>query len=502
MNIANIINFIRGVEPRNPELDIVEPVIEQIKLIKKYDLPCTWLLQYDALIDSRFVNLVKDLGDTQEIGVWFEVMQPMVEAAGLEWRGRPGYSWDWHTDCGFSIGYTQAEREKLADVFMAEFKRVFGKYPRSMGSWLFDAHLLEYLAENYGIVSACNCRDQWGTDGYTMWGGYYNQAYYPSRKNSFIPAQNASEQIPVPVFRMLGSDPIYQYDAGMGGVNQGVITLEPVYVGETGGGGTPKWVDWFFKTIFGTPSLTFGYTQIGQENSFGWNMMGKGLTYQIEQIAKKAQAGEVTIQTLGDSGEWFKSKYDVTPASAITALSDWQGKGRKSVWYCSRFYRVNLFWDELGFRIRDIHIFDENYAEPHLTEVCTEHACIYDTCPVIDGMLWSDDTQRAGIWFEGADCLDPTVTEDGDNLIISGGNVKIVCKPQSVTIDLPESAKLKMRWADSREVPIKAVAEKSLQYRHNGQTYKLSATNGMFAQVDKGIEIRPERGRIVLSVGC
>ena len=500
MNIANIINFIRGVEPRDPELDIVEPVVEQIKLIKKHNLPGTWLLQYDALIDNRFVDLMKGLDDKQEIGVWFEVMQPLVEAAGLQWRGRPGYSWDWHTDCGFSVGYTQAEREKLADVFMAEFKRVFGRYPRSMGSWLFDAHLLEYLGTKYGLVSSCNCKDQWGTDGYTMWGGYYNQAYYPSKENSFIPAQNASEQIPVPVFRMLGSDPIYQYDVGLGGETQGVITLEPVYAGETGGGGDPKWVDWFFKTIYGTPNLTFGYTQIGQENSFGWKKMGEGLTYQIEQIAKKAAAGEVTIQTLGDSGEWFRSNYDVTPASAVTALEDWRGKGRKSVWYCSRFYRVNLFWDQLGFRIRDMHIFDENYPEPHLTEVCTEHACTYDTYPVIDGMLWSDDTQRAGVWFEGAECSEPKVTEDRESLTISGGNVKIVCEPQSVMIDLPEAAKLKMQWAKSKQTPIKSIAEKSLRYEYKGQTYSVSAKAGTLAKVDDGVEIRPEAGRIVLSI--
>ena len=44
-----------------------------------------------------------------------------------------------------------------------------------------------------------------------------------------MPAQTKEGQIPVPVFRMLGSDPIYQYDTSLGESAQGVITLEPVW---------------------------------------------------------------------------------------------------------------------------------------------------------------------------------------------------------------------------------------------------------------------------------
>lgn len=58
------------------------------------------------------------------------------------------------------------------------------------------------------------------------------------------PAQSDGMQINTPIFRMLGSDPIYQYDFGldlnMGATDiQGVVTLEPVYTGNSGGGGVP-----------------------------------------------------------------------------------------------------------------------------------------------------------------------------------------------------------------------------------------------------------------------
>jgi hypothetical protein len=53
----------------------------------------------------------------------------------------------------------------------------------------------------------------------------------------------------VPVFRMLGSDPIYQY----GRVN-GMFTLEPVY---SDAGGSAAWVGWFMKNLIQQPCLAF-----------------------------------------------------------------------------------------------------------------------------------------------------------------------------------------------------------------------------------------------------
>lgn len=173
--IVNIINFIRGVEPR-ADIDLLEPVVNQIRLLKEYNLPATFLLQYDALIQSSFVKLLKNnLDNGHEIGAWFEVVQPLVEKAGIQWKGR--FPWDWHADVGYLIGYSCSERKKIIDVYMEKFKAIFNCYPRSVGSWFIDAYSLNYLAEKYNVISSCNCKDQIGTDGYTLWGGYYNQGY-------------------------------------------------------------------------------------------------------------------------------------------------------------------------------------------------------------------------------------------------------------------------------------------------------------------------------------
>ena len=404
--IVNVINFIRGVEPR-AKIDLKEPVREQIRLMKEHRLRGTFLLQYDALIDPEYIEMLKPLDKEQfEIGVWFETVKPQVEKAGIEWTGR--FPWDWHVHCGFSLGYTKEQREKLVDVLYEEFFRVFGYYPRVFGSWLFDSHTLRYVSDRYGLDAACDCKEQYGTDGYTLWGGYYGQGYYPSRKNVFMPAQSADDQLPAPVFRMLGSDPVYQYDFGMsadGGATawQGVVTLEPVYAGGGYGGGEPKWVDWYFKENFNGECLSFGYAQAGQENSFGWPRMKDGLTYQFEQLEKLQNEGKITVEPLGETGRWYQRTYSETPASAISAHSAFDDAEKESLWYSTSVYRVNLYSDHGNLRVRDLHVFSPNLPDPYEDAVCEGNCAAYETLPAIDGNRFSGNGVIAGAYFARAD---------------------------------------------------------------------------------------------------
>ncbi|MCE5258354.1 MAG: hypothetical protein LLG44_04745 [Chloroflexi bacterium] len=507
--IINIINFIRACEPRDLNLDLVEPVARQIELVQAHHLAATWLLQYDALTDERFVALLKErLDERQEVGIWFEVMQPLVEKAGLTWRGR--FPWDWHAHVGFSIGYTPQERERLADVALEEFKRIWGYYPASVGSWLLDAHLLGYLADRYHISAACLCKDQWGTDGYTLWGGYYSQAYYPSRANAFMPAQSAVQQIPVPVFRMLGSDPIYQYDVAATENGQQVITLEPVYAGN-GGGGAPQWVRWFMRTTYEAPALSFGYAQMGQENSFGWPAMRAGLTDQLALAADWAAQGKLRVETLGDSGRWYHERYANTPASAITALEDWRGQGRASVWYGSRYYRINWFWENGRCWIRDIHLFDEHYPERYLNGVCPAKDCTYDTLPVVDGLLWGARLEFIHSSADGATVSliggQPEVTEqDANTLVIrwplnASGEVVCICLPERIKIKCSaHNWGMQLVWQAGKAQELRTVQERSITFEHAGYGYRIICAQGRFVRANDAniVTLIPENGVLEL----
>jgi len=394
--IVNIVNFIRLLEPRDSAITkdvLYQTVVKQVEIMKKYNLGGTFLLQYDALIDPRYQSLLKSLPKNSfEIGAWWELPQPLVEKAGIQWRGR--YPWDWRANISFVTGYTPKEREKLIDVYMQDFKNIFGYYPASVASWFIDAHSLSYMYQKYHIIASANCKDQYGTDGYTLWGGYWNQAYYPSKVNSYMPAQHAENQVPVPVFRMLGSDPIRQYDNGLGNTRQGVVTLEPVY---NFGGGDANWVKWFFTAFTNGPDLGFNYTQAGQENSFTWNAMEKGFEIQMPLIARLRDEHKIKVETLAASGAWFKQQYKVTPVTSFTVTRDLDGSDCKTIWFDSRFYRTNILWEKGTLRIRDIHLFNERFPSQYETTVANTNDCTFFTLPFVDGYLWSKSNQLAGL---------------------------------------------------------------------------------------------------------
>ncbi len=394
--IVNIINFIRYTEPRSAEPleDVLyQTVVSQAEDLRSKNLIGTYLLQYDALIYPPYQELLKEeKARGCEIGAWWEITQPHVEAAGMTWRGR--FPWDWHAHVDFSVGYNQAEREKLVDVYMEKFKEIFGEYPKSVGSWFIDSGTLEYLYEKYSIEASCMCKDQVGTDGYTLWGGYWNGAFYPSRVNGYMPAQTLEGEIPVPVFRMLGSDPIYQYEATVGGGVQSVESLEPVY---QGGGGNPAWIDWFFRMFTKEPHMGYNYVQVGQENSFTWAQMAKGFVTQTARLEEMAGRGEVRIETLLQTARWFKEKYPVTPPTSVITTEDTRKNGLKTLWFNSRNWRANILWYSKGLKFRDIHLFDESLRSEYRDHPDTLPVFRYETLPLVDGCLWSSSDNMAGL---------------------------------------------------------------------------------------------------------
>src|SRR6188768_739442 len=84
--IDNIVNFIRLLEPRDSAITedvLYQTVVSQVALMRKHHLGGTFLLQYDALMDPRYQQLLKTLPrDSFEIGAWWEIPQPLVENAG------------------------------------------------------------------------------------------------------------------------------------------------------------------------------------------------------------------------------------------------------------------------------------------------------------------------------------------------------------------------------------------------------------------------------------
>ena len=495
--IVNFVNFIRELEPRDEKFTneyLFQTTENQLRQLNEYGFRGTFLLQYDALVDPAYQELMKRaMAEGHEVGAWWEITEPHVRDAGMNWRGR--YPWDWHANVGFATGYNPEERERLVDVYMEKFHSIFGIYPASVGSWFIDAHTLGYLYDRYHIVSSCNCKDQYGTDGYTLWGGYWNQAYYPSRLNAYMPAQTREGQIPVPIFRMLGSDPVLQYDHGLDRHFQGVITLEPVYTGA--GGGDQRWINWFLPAMAQSESLAFNYIQAGQENSFGWEAMKDGLTMQMPLIRNMANSGQLRVETLAESGRWFKNHYPLTPATAVTVPDDYLSDGLSAVWFDCRYYRVGLLWKDSSFVIRDIHLFDESIESDYLRKAGTTTYCEYITPPVVDGFIWSTPEHRAGLRFvaingnfvEEIPILSHSFQQvSKDQLLVTQdtpyGKFILTLSEGNLTFDY--NLQKDMKWAldftaaPQASLPFESVSSREIKAKWKGYPYAIHAQKGSF----------------------
>ncbi len=493
MKIANIMNFVRCIDERhkNSWEPQYKTTAAELDLVNELGLENTFLLQYDVLCDEAYQKLFKEKAtERTELGLWYEIVEPLTAACKMPYRSEYGWKWDWHIVPGFSMAYTPKEREMLADEAMRKFKEIFGYYPKSVASWLIDSHTIEYLADRYDISAFAICRDQISTDAYTLIGGYFNQGYYPSRKNMFTPAQTEGERIHVPVFRLLGPCPIHNCESGkyLSAEHHkkriGCYTLEPGWMM----GKTPEYVDWFFKTFYENEDLGFSYTQLGQENSFGLHFdIITPLRMQLEKITKLKQ---VQVKKMCDTGEAFKKLFpNKTPATSVVATDNWDTEDVQSIYYNCQNYTANLFRYENSVFIRSLFLFDERVPDRYLTEPCTGFEAIYENLPIIHNQQWNRaEKKNCGLVVdsEGA----PLTAEK-----IKEGVLRVSWKDRLVTF---EEEKITIRADRIRlllgepEAKI-SLSDHVISYEYKGNAYGLRVENATVCQGEDGsIEIRSE----------
>ena len=503
----NIMNFIRAQEPRE-RIDLIQPVREQMALIKAHRFPATWLLQYDALVEGPFVDFLKsEMPPGHEVGIWLEMNRRICDDAGIAWRGRPDWEWDYHVPVAYAIGYPPDERRKLADTAMATFKRIFGRQAKTVASWNLDAITLAHLSDHYGIDAFANCRDQLATDGFTIWGAPI-AAYYPSRQNAWSPALNAQNQIPTPMFRLLGQDPVYYYDKSLPDPD----TMEPVWAS----GQSEGFVRLFLEMIAQGTTQRLAYAQLGQENSFGWPAMRRGYPMQMEQLAQVRRETGLLVETMGETGRRFKRCFPSTPPQAQVMLADPFGNDRRpqrTVWYQSKYYRANLHFRGEQFYLRDLHVYDDRFPQPYLTDTAREHGIEQRMLAVLDGYHWSDDQVRAMGRFLliGEDGRAtplamsgmPAVTESEAVLRTSvplthGGTCVAVFGEREIEFNFrdtpsPSQLALEFAWAPGRSAFEDASADR-LRYRFRDFAYTVGVANGVASKVRDGVRIIASHG--------
>ena len=511
--IVNIYNFIRmsHVEPSIFIQDDFETVRNQIILIRQYGFPATYALKYDTLMEPRYQELLKNhTGEGDEISAWWEITQPLCQKAGVTFRGAWTEEFDERVNSAYCIGYTPEERRKLVDAYMDDFKQVFGFYPKTIGSWVLDTVTISHAAEKYGIVGSAICRDQMGTDGFTLWGGFPNGIYYPSRRNENMPANTPDGQLDIPMFRLLGPDPIYNFEQDVRSGLQGVYTLEPSWLI----GRNEKWISWFFGCLTEEDSLGAGYAHVGQENNFLWENIKPGMEPQLKHLKKLRQEGKVRIETMADSSAWFKRAYRLTPPMTFQASGDWDTERNLSAqWYACSNYRLGFLGEEGHLRIRDFFLYRQEYPSRYLNAPMDNAKSNFDALPVLFPQIWTDRKgtgQRPFIRLtdeNGQEPLGKIVYQALDELTAQAvlseekSGARLACftmHPDRVLLEgdyrlcfdtLPVFRSLKN---DGKEI--------SMEYR--GFSFGFTVETGRILRADtEGVVLCPEEGKISLRLG-
>jgi hypothetical protein len=513
----NVVNFIRGVEPRFAT-DLMLPVRKQMECILEHKLPATWLLQFDALVAGEFVDYLRaHMAPDHEVGFWFEMNEKHCAAAGVEWRGRPGYEWDHLPPVAFTIGYTPDERIRLADAAMREFHSIWGKYPDSVASWNLDSITMAHLVDHYKVKAFAVCRDQIATDGFTIWGAPI-AGYYPSKENCWSPAKDPKHQINAPVFRMLGQDPVRYYNREYrlpgGKVISEPDTMEPVWTS----GRSPVFVKNFLEMITTSPSVKFAYAQMGQENSFPWPDQAEGYLMQMKALAQLRDEGSVHVETMSESGRRFKKAFATTPAQAQIMLHDPLGDidpAERTLWYQSRFYRANLhFQGDLPF-LRDLTVYDDRNAQPFLKEATRQNDVEQRMPAVLDGYHWrKSETGRepgAGGFFliDGKRARlagKPTVGYIDSSLTVEmpidgHQTIRVRFYEDSIAISVGDGViALSFEWEPSKSA-FRELDGNQAQYRWQGFDYSIEVDRGTAEATPEGWMVSRQGGEIALNFG-
>ena len=363
-SFVTVVNPVRGgdfwdVQNQKPE----DALLGQVEILKSLNVPATYLLRYDAFVNSTIINLLKYSPD--EKGIFLEVTPTWASAAGVNYRR----SDNWH-DAGsaFLSGYEIEERVKLIDRVFEQFKEIFGFYPKSVGAWWIDSYSLEYMQDKYGITGALIVADQYTTDNYQIWGQYFSTPYYPAKRHILHPAQALESKIPVVVTQWAARDPLNAYGDG---VQESTFSVQANDYLDFHNLST----DYFSKLIdiyTNQPLNNFGQVVVGLENSYSLEKYGPEYKKQIEMLVQKQNNGNLSLITMGDFSSWYHQAFpNLSPAHIIVA-DDPLGSNKKVVWFMNPYYRAGWFFNSDGSLFRDVRQYVEGEEEQCYLKACTE----------------------------------------------------------------------------------------------------------------------------------
>ncbi len=194
--------------PENPSQR--EAFAFQQRMAHELGLKVTLLIDYQSMSDEDTVVELKayarDFGD--ELGIWFMNLPPAADSA--DGRREP-----------FIWLYADDEKRRIIEQVLTRFKATFGVDPVSVGAYHLDAESLRVLKElapsiqvavagcfEEGVRVYHGCNNSW----YLFSEGMPWAPWYPSKQNSFCPAQTDADSLGIVAVPHLSRDLVLSYE--------------------------------------------------------------------------------------------------------------------------------------------------------------------------------------------------------------------------------------------------------------------------------------------------
>lgn len=352
---VTIVNPIRGKDFWNNNFDVLETSKKEYAIISRNNLPATWLVRYDALVDPETVSFLNSLNDQQEVGLFLEITPTFSGAAGVKYNQSD--NWHWAKSL-LLTGYSPQDRKKLIDTAIEKYNQIFHHNPTSVGAWWIDAYSLAYLKDTYSVEANLDVSDQYSTDQYQVWGQYWSLPFYPAKNNALFPAPSPDKKIGIVTIQWATRDPINAYGNGVGDSTFSVQVNDYLIHGLD--------INYFKQLLSVYPQTT-----IGLENDFSWEKYGLEYSNQINLVREMQNSQILQTKTMSAFAKYYSQLYpEVSPDVLISSNNPLGGDG-KVVWYQTPKYRIGWFYDpSRGSRIRDLRIYDESTIEPCFNKAC------------------------------------------------------------------------------------------------------------------------------------
>jgi len=355
---VTIINPVRGTDfwslPGQSSLDFPN---FQKNIHTGFDINSTWLLRPDFFLGPKSTPVYFQNPDfsQDELGIFLEVTPSWAEEAGVDYQNNRNW---WFANRIFLSAYNPQERIKLLDHAFLKFKNTYGHFPQTVGAWHIDPESASYLKDKYQINSVLVCADQYGTDNYQIWGGWWGVPVYPQKTNLLLPANSSQNKLDVLLLWWAQRDPLNAYGFGV---------RESTYSVQANDYLLHKLDTSYFSTLsdfYLSPKAgEFGQLTIGLENDNPLKNHASEYQKQLRTLREKS----VRFLTVSEFTTWYKKEFpDFSPPHQIGG-ADALGSNRAGWWEMDiqnrTFYTQNPGEEKV---IQDQRSYRLSWPDPYL----------------------------------------------------------------------------------------------------------------------------------------